>query len=279
MSQAMERIEAVRDAMVARFGAEPPAWAMVLGSGVGGLTHQLEDRQAIGYRELGLPGTDVVGHAGEVVVGLLEGVRVACLSGRNHLYEGHDPFDSVLGLRALLLWGAGGVILTSSVGSMRAEWPPGSIVMVRDHINLSGINPLRGPNLPAMGPRFPDMCQAYTPSLRKLARAAAEQHEVELHDGVYACMPGPTYETPAEIRMLRVIGASVVGMSTVPEAIALRHMGVRVAGLSVVSNLAAGVGSDLLDHSEVKDVADAAGPRLLALVESFAASLAEEPLS
>ena len=266
MSQAMERIEAVRDAMVARFGAEPPAWAMVLGSGVGGLTHQLEDRQAIGYRELGLPGTDVVGHAGEVVVGLLEGVRVACLSGRNHLYEGHDPFDSVLGLRALLLWGAGGVILTSSVGSMRAEWPPGSIVMVRDHINLSGINPLRGPNLPAMGPRFPDMCQAYTPSLRKLARAAAEQHEVELHDGVYACMPGPTYETPAEIRMLRTMGVDLVGMSVVHETIVTVHAGRPLLAFCIVANPAAGLSDKLLDHQALTAAVSASVDRLSRIV-------------
>jgi inosine/guanosine/xanthosine phosphorylase family protein len=266
MSEAMKRIEQVRDAMVDRFGPEPPAWAMVLGSGVGGLTERLVDRVAVDYRALGLPGTDVVGHAGEVVVGLLEGVRVACLSGRNHLYEGHDPFDSVLGLRALLLWGAGGVILTSSVGSIRAEWSPGSIVMVRDHINLSGVNPLRGPNLPALGPRFPDMCQAYTPRLRKLARVAADTHGVDLHDGVYACMPGPTYETPAEIRFLRTVGADLVGMSVVHEAIVTVHAGRPLLAFCIVANPAAGLSDKLLDHQALTAAVSASVERLSRIV-------------
>ncbi len=266
MGEAMERIEAVRDALVERFGAQPPAWAMVLGSGVGGLTQRLDGRQAIAYRELGLPGTDVVGHAGEVVVGDLDGVRVACLSGRNHLYEGHHPNDSVLGLRALLLWGAERVLLTSSVGSIRAEWPPGSLVMVRDHINLSGVNPLRGPNLPALGPRFPDMCQAYTPRLRELARGAADGGGVELHEGVYACMTGPSYETPAEIRMLRTMGADLVGMSVVHETISTVHAGRELLAFCIVANPAAGLSDKLLDHEALTAAVSASVERLSKVV-------------
>jgi len=248
MSKTMKRIESVRDTLVERFGAEPPTWAMVLGSGVGGLTERLEGRQAVGYGELGLPVTDVVGHAGEVVVGELEGVRVACLSGRNHLYEGHDPADSVLGLRALLLWGAQRVLLTSSVGSIRKDWPSGSIVLVRDHINLSGVNPLRGPNLGALGPRFPDMCQAYTPELRKLARRVAAEQGVEIEDGIYLCMPGPSYETPAEVRALRTLGADLVGMSVVHETIVSAHAGRPLVAFCIVANPAAGLSDKLLDH-------------------------------
>jgi purine-nucleoside phosphorylase len=266
MADSMQRIEAVRDRMVARFGAEPPRWALVLGSGVGGLTQRLAGRRAVAYRELGLPGTDVVGHAGEVAVGELEGVRVACLSGRNHLYEGHDPAESVLGLRALLLWGAQGVILTSSVGSIRPEWPPGSIVMLRDHINLSGVNPLRGPNLPALGPRFPDLCQAYTPALRKRARAAADEEGVPLHEGVYVCMPGPSYETPAEIRMLRGMGADLVGMSVVHETIVTVHAGRPLLAFCIVANPAAGLSDKLLDHEALTAAVSASVERLTRVV-------------
>jgi xanthosine phosphorylase len=266
MADSMQQIEAVRDELRRRFGAEPPRWAMVLGSGVGGLTDRLEGRVAVPYRELGLPGTDVVGHAGEVVVGDLEGVRVACLSGRNHLYEGHEPSDSVLGLRALLLWGAGGVVLTSSVGSIRAEWPPGSIVLLRDHINLSGVNPLRGPNLPALGPRFPDMCQAYTPALRKRAREVAEREQVELHEGVYVCMPGPSYETPAEIRMLRTMGADLVGMSVVHETICTVHAGRPLLAFCIVANPAAGLSDKLLDHEALTAAVSASVERLSRVV-------------
>ena len=266
MGDAMERIEGVRDAMVARFGAQPPSWAMVLGSGVGSLTQRLAGRRAAPYGELGLPGTDVVGHAGEVAVGELEGRRVACLSGRNHLYEGHAPSDAVLGLRALLLWGAERVLLTSSVGSIRAEWPPGSLVMVEDHINLSGVNPLRGPNLPELGPRFPDMCQAYDPGLRKLAREAADSRGVELHDGVYACMPGPTYETPAEVRMLRTLGADLVGMSVVHETIVTVHAGRPLLAFCIVANPAAGLSDKLLDHQALTAAVSSSVDRLSKIV-------------
>ena len=266
MSDAMDRIQAVRDRLVEHFGEAPPAWAMVLGSGVGGLTDQLEDRVAVPYGQLGLPVTDVVGHAGEVVHGKLAGVPVACLSGRNHLYEGHTPPDSVLGLRALLHWGAERVLLTSSVGSMRAEWPPGSIVLLRDHINLSGVNPLKGPNLPELGPRFPDMCQAYTPALRKLAREVATEVDVELHDGVYCCMPGPSYETPAEIRMLRVFGADLCGMSVVHETICSVHAGRPLLAFCVVANPAAGMSDKLLDHQALTQAVSASVERLSRVV-------------
>lgn len=266
MGEAMERIEAVRDTLMQRFGAQAPEWAMVLGSGVGGLTQRLEGRLAVGYRELGLPGTDVVGHAGEVVVGELDGVRVACLSGRNHLYEGHDPYDAVLGLRALLLWGAKRVLLTSSVGSIRADWPSGSIVLVRDHINLSGVNPLRGPNLAALGPRFPDMCQAYTPALRTLAREVAAEERVDIQDGVYLCMPGPSYETPAEVRALRTMGADLVGMSVVHETIVAVHAGRPLVAFCIVANPAAGLSDKLLDHEALTAAVSASVERLSRVV-------------
>ncbi len=266
MTEAMERIRGVRDLLVQNFGETPPEWALVLGSGVGGLTRQLEDRKAVPYTELGLPGTDVVGHAGEVVHGRLVGVPVACLSGRNHLYEGHDPVDAVLGLRALLYWGAKRVLLTSSVGSLRADWPPGTLVMIRDHINLSGINPLRGPNLEEIGPRFPDMCQAYTPSLQTLARTEAAKASVELRNGVYCCMPGPAYETPAEIRMLRVIGADLCGMSVVHETIVSVHAGRPLLAFCIVANPAAGMSDKLLDHHALTQAVSASVERLSRIV-------------
>ena len=258
----------------------PPVLGVVAGSGLGALGGRVEDATRIPYGDIPhMPQPSVVGHAGELVLGSIAGLPVAVLSGRVHFYEGHPVDEVVFGVRLLARLGVSSVLLTNAAGGIHPWLVPGTLVRLVDHINLTGANPLVGPNDDRLGPRFPDMSRVYCGELGGRLERAAAASRVTLASGVYAALRGPSYETPAEIRMLRVIGASVVGMSTVPEAIALRHMGVRVAGLSVVSNLAAGVGSDLLDHSEVKDVADAAGPRLLALVESFAASLAEEPLS
>ncbi len=272
----MQRIEEVRSALEASFGPAAPEWAMVLGSGVGGLTSHLDDLHTVPYAELSIPATGVPGHTGEVAVGSIDGVRVACLSGRNHLYEGHSPEESVLGLRALLHWGARRVLLTSSVGSLRAEWPPGSVVMLRDHINLSGVNPLRGPNLPAFGPRFPDMCQAYSPALRKRAREIARDERVELHEGVYACMPGPSYETPAEIRMLKVSGADLVGMSVVHEAITAVHADRPLLAFCVVANPAAGMSDKLLDHGALTAAVSHSVHRLSRLVLALVRQVADQ---
>ncbi len=266
MSETMQRIEGVEQALRAHFGDEAPRWVMVLGSGVGRLSQDLGERVAVPYAELGIPSTHVSGHAGEVVVGRMGDVRVACLSGRNHLYEGHSPARSVLGLRAALLWGAQRVLLTSSVGSLRAEWPAGSIVAVSDHINFIGVSPLQGPNLPAFGPRFPDMSELYSPALRRSAIEAAQDLGAPLHQGVYCAMPGPAYETPAEIRMLRVIGADLVGMSIVNEAAVAAHAGRPLIAFCIVANLAAGMGEKLLDHESLTSAVSGSVAQLVKVV-------------
>jgi len=241
-------IDAVRDAIEGAFGPEAPSWAVVLGSGFGSFTKALDDRRSAPYRDLGIPEPLVSGHAGELVVGRIGAARVACLSGRVHLYEGHTPDLVVLGLRALLRWGVRRVALTASVGSVRPDLGPGRLVLIRDHISFLGQNPLRGPNLDAIGPRFPDLTDAYTPALRVRAAACAARLGLALPEGVYAAMPGPSFETPAEIRALGLLGADVVGMSLVPEVIATSHAGVPLVAFGLVANLAAGLSDVPLEH-------------------------------
>lgn len=259
---------------------EAPVLGVVAGSGLGMLGDLFDDAVRFPYGDLPhMPVPSVAGHAGELVIGNLEGLRVAVLSGRVHRYEGHPMEDVVFGVRMLARLGTQNVLLTNAAGGIPPWLGPGSLCRIVDQVNMMGENPLRGPNIDALGPRFPDMSYAYCPTLGERIDRAAADASVTLNRGVYAAMMGPSYETPAEIRMLRAIGVTCVGMSTVPEAIALRHMGVRVGGISVVSNAAAGVGSSLLDHSEVKEVALEAGPRLIRVVRALAAQLAREPLS
>ena len=259
--------------------SQAPVLGIVAGSGLGALGELVEGAVRLPYAAIPwMPHPTVTGHAGELALGTLEGLPVAILSGRVHLYEGHAPADVVFGVRLLARVGAGAVLLTNAAGGIHSWLAPGTLVRIVDHINLMGRNPLSGPNLDELGPRFPDMTEAYDPLLGGLIERAAAEVGVHLERGVYAGMLGPSYETPAEIRMLRVLGAATVGMSTVPEVIALSHMGIRVGCISVVSNLAAGVSRAPLDHSEVKIVADAAGPDLLAIVRALAAALEREGL-
>lgn len=231
---------------------EAPALGLVLGSGLGGFAASLEGAARVPYADIpGFPTTSVEGHGGELVVGSVGGCRVACLSGRVHLYEGHPPSRVVLGVRLLAALGCRAALLTNAAGGIREDLAPGALLLVRDHLNLTGQNPLVGPSEPGF-PRFPDMTEIYDARLRVLALEVADEKGILLHEGVYAGLLGPSYETPAEIRMLRTLGADVVGMSTVHEAIALRHRGVRIGALSVVTNLAAGLGVGPLSHAEVQ---------------------------
>lgn len=264
----MERIDAVADRLRARFGA-PPDVAVVLGSGLGAFATALDDRDRAPYPEVGLPNSGVAGHAGELGVGRVAGRRVACFSGRLHLYEGHDTATVVLGMRALARWGCKGVVLTSAVGAIDPTLRTGDIVLVTDHLNFLGANPLRGPNLDALGPRFPDLARLYSARMRAKAREVSPE---PLREGVYAAMPGPSYETPAEIRMLGILGAHVVGMSTVPEAIAAHHAGVEVLAISVVANAAAGLTSEALEHADVTAAMNAAGARVVDLLRRVVAA-------
>ncbi len=256
----------VASALQAHFGAAPDV-GIVLGSGLGALADLLPD--SVAYRDVGLPSPGVAGHGGRVHVGTLAGKRVAAFAGRLHLYEGHSPDVAALQVRALARWGTRRVVLTSAVGGCRADLVAGTICVVADHLNLQGQNPLRGPNDDTLGTRFPDQSDLYTERLRAIAHAL----DPSLPEVVYAAMPGPNYETPAEIRMLRTLGADVVGMSLVSEAMAAGHAGLEVLALSVVANAAAGLHAGRLTHVEVTEAMGAASARLVALTRRLLEAL------
>jgi len=246
-SQIKEAADVVRSRV-----RESPTIAIVLGSGLGGLANALQDPVSMPYESLPYwPLSRVVGHEGRLVVGTLLGRSVAALSGRCHAYEGHTLQSVTFAVRVMGLLGVTGLVLTNAAGAINTAFTPGTFMAIDDHINLMGANPLEGPNDDRLGPRFPDMSQVYSARLRAVADRAAEAADLTLVHGVYAALRGPSYETPAEIRYLRTIGADAVGMSTVPEAIVARHMGIEVMGLSCISNMAAGVLPQPLDHAEV----------------------------
>jgi xanthosine phosphorylase len=246
-----------------------PAIGLVLGSGLGSIADRIEPFADLDMRELpGLPVPTVEGHRGRLRLGNLAGVPVACLQGRPHLYEGHPPATLAEPLRLLRALGCSSVILASAVGSLRPDLGPGSLVLVADHLNLHGTNPLVGPNDERIGPRFPDLVDLYDPTLRTTLRRVAETLGTALPEGVLAGWLGPCFETPAEIRMLRLSGADLVGMSMVPEAIAARHCGLRILGLGIVTNLAAGLAATPPGHAETLANAAAAAGRLAALLEA-----------
>ncbi|HEU4385893.1 MAG TPA: purine-nucleoside phosphorylase [Anaeromyxobacteraceae bacterium] len=240
-----------------------PRVGVVLGSGLSAFAERLASATAIPYQEIPeFPVAAVEGHPGHLVVGELPSpggaVPVAVMQGRVHVYEGWNAEDAAFGTRLLCRLGVRALLLTNASGAVNPALAPGDLVRLTDHLNLSGSNPLTGPNDPRLGPRFVDMQDAYHPGLGEVLEAAAGRVGVALKRGVYACVAGPSYETPAEIRMLRALGADLVGMSTVPEVIAARHMGVRVCAVAAVSNLAAGIGAGPLSHDEVT----AAGERV-----------------
>jgi xanthosine phosphorylase len=252
-----------------------PRIGLILGSGLGAIADAVADATAIGYADLpGFPRPGVEGHAGRLVLGCLAGVPVACLQGRVHLYEG-VPASAVNVLpRTLRALGCEILILTNAAGSLSPDMPAGSIALIDDHINLLGRNPLVGPNDATIGPRFPDMTEVYDRALRARARAVAARLGIPLRSGVYLATLGPSFETPAEIRAFRALGAELVGMSTVPEAISARHCGLRVLGFSIVTNLAAGIAEGALSHAETLAQAAAAGECLQRLLEDLLEELA-----
>lgn len=228
-----------------------PSVALVLGSGLGALAESVEDAVAVAYEEIpGFATTTVEGHAGRLVSGRLEGVDVLVFQGRYHAYEGHDPADLATPVRTAAVLGARTLVVTCAAGGVTRRLVPGTLMLLTDHINLMGRNPLVGPGRSGE-PRFPDMTDAYDPALRERARAAAAEVGVRPAEGVYAAMLGPSYETPAEVRMLERLGADAVGMSTVPEVIAARAAGLRVLGIALITNPAAGVVDGPLDHGDV----------------------------
>jgi purine-nucleoside phosphorylase len=253
-----------------RAGDRVPDVAIVLGSGLGDFAGQLTDAVSMPYGDLPhWPASKVIGHEGRLVIGALAGKRVAALSGRAHFYEGHDLRTVTFATRVLGRLGVKILILTNAAGGVNADLKPGMLMVMDDHINLLGSNPLVGPNDDGFGPRFPDMSEVYSKRLRALADTVARAQGLRIGHGVYVAVHGPSYETPAEIRFLRTIGADAVGMSTVPEAIAARHMGVEVLGISCITNAAAGVLPQPLNHAEVMGVARQVRGAFAALLEGI----------
>ena len=252
-----------------------PRLGLILGSGLGGLADAAQDAVQIDYADLpGFPEPGVAGHGGRLVLGRLGGLPVALLQGRRHVYEGGDPGAMRAPVRALRRMGADALLATNAAGSLRPESPPGSLMAISDHINMLGVNPLTGPNDDEVGPRFPAMRDAYDPALRDLLRRCADGLGIELPEGVYLAAHGPSFETPAEIRAFRTLGADAVGMSTVPEVILARHSGMRVAAVSAITNLAEGMGGEQLSHEQTLRYAAAASADLARLVEHFCEALA-----
>jgi purine-nucleoside phosphorylase len=262
---------------VSSLSAPKPSIGVVLGSGLGAFGDTLGDLLKVPYADVPhLPRSTVIGHAGNLCLGRVGATPVACLQGRVHLYEGHGPLRCTFAVRLLAALGCRVVLLTNAAGGIHPEFAPGDLMLITDHLNLTAQNPLTGPNEDALGPRFPDLSQAYDIAVAQAARRAATERGVTLREGVYACMPGPSYETPAEIRMLRTLGADAVGMSTVLEVIALRHQGVRVGAVSCITNLAAGISPTPLDHSEVEAIARQTRDRFVGLLERWVELVALE---
>jgi len=251
-----------------------PTIAIVLGSGLGDFANTLADSVTLPYDRLPhWPASSVIGHEGKLVIGTLLGRRVAALAGRCHLYEGHDVRTVTFAVRALGLLGINVLILTNAAGGVNTAFTQGALMVIDDHLNLMGTNPLVGPNDDRFGPRFPDMTEVYSSRLRAMADAVGRRINLELPHGVYVGLLGPSYETPAEIRYLRTIGADAVGMSTVLEALAARHMGIEVLGISCISNMAAGVLPKPLNHAEVLDTTRRIRGQFIALLEGIVGQL------
>lgn len=239
--------------------SQKPKIGIVLGSGLGVYIDQIENKIVIPYQEIPhFKKTSVEGHSGALIFGTVKEVPVVALQGRLHAYEGYAMDEIVLPVRTLAALGIEFLFLSNASGGINVDFHPGDLVTISDHINLSGRNPLVGPNIAELGPRFPDMGNAYDKELRELLHEVAQNHQINLKSGVYCSVLGPTYETPAEIRMLRIIGADLVGMSTVPEVIAANHLGLKVAGVACVTNYAAGIKQEKLSHADVKKVAEKA---------------------
>jgi purine-nucleoside phosphorylase len=244
-----------------------PEVGVVLGSGLGNVVDAIDVETAIPYGEIpGASGSTVAGHAGKMLLGRAGKVPVVVLAGRMHYYEGHDMRAVVHLARVAGRLGIKRLVVTNAAGGVNTSFQAGDLMLISDHINLMGANPLLGPNLDDLGPRFPDMSEAYPKSLRNIAREVARGIGLELKEGVYLALSGPTYETPAEIRMLRTLGADAVGMSTVPEVIAMSHMGIPVLGISCITNMAAGILDQKLSHQEVMDTTTRVQKEFTALV-------------
>jgi purine-nucleoside phosphorylase len=251
-----------------------PRIAVVLGSGLGAFADELSDRVEIPYAGIpDWPASTAVGHAGKLVFGKLDDLEMVVMAGRSHLYEGYTPAQVTLGVRVLHALGVRSILFTNAAGGINLSYSQGALVLISDHINLQGSNPLIGPNDDSAGPRFPDMTDAYSAACRAVAHQAAAQLGIPVSEGVYAALSGPSYETPAEIRYLRTIGADLVGMSTVPEVIVANHLGMRVLAISCVTNMAAGILPQKINHEEVLETGRKVRDTLVRLLKAVAVRL------
>jgi len=252
-----------------------PRVGLILGSGLGALAEQVQDAVAIPYREIPhFRASTVQGHSGRLVLGTLAKQKVVVMQGRTHFYEGHSMREITFPVRVMRLLGMEILIVTNAAGGLSPQFAPGELMLITDHINFVGMgghNPLIGPNDPELGPRFPDMASAYDPGLRTIARQVGEAAQIPLHEGVYVCLAGPSFETPHEVHFLRLIGADAVGMSTVPEVIVARHMGVRVLGISGITNVHSTDPSRPREttHEEVLEAGETIAPRMIELVHGI----------
>lgn len=247
-----------------------PTIGLILGSGLGALAEEIENPVTIPYREIPhFAKSEAIGHANELVIGQLKGKTVVAMKGRFHYYEGYSLDEVTFPVRVMKALGVENVIITNACGAINTSFQPGDLMLITDHLNLVGNNPLIGPNNDELGTRFPDMTQVYNPALRKIASTVAEKQNMSLQHGVYAWWSGPTYETPAEIRMIRTLGADAVGMSTVPEAIVANHGGMKVLGISCLTNMAAGILDQPLHHDEVIEVAGKVRVKFVELVKGI----------
>ncbi|MED3842462.1 purine-nucleoside phosphorylase [Geobacillus stearothermophilus] len=254
----------------------PPEIGLILGSGLGVLADEIEEAVRIPYEDIpGFPVSTVEGHAGRLIYGRLEGATVVAMQGRFHYYEGYSLQEVTFPIRVMKALGVRELIVTNAAGGINERFQPGDFMIISDHINLLGTNPLIGPNDPELGPRFPDMTEAYSRRLRELAKETAARLGVRVHEGVYVANTGPSYETPAEIRMIRTLGGDAVGMSTVPEVIVARHGGIEVLGISCISNMAAGMSDAPLHHDEVVETAERVKTDFLRLVKAIVAEMAK----
>ena len=252
-----------------------PKVGLVLGSGLGAFADELSSATKIPYGKIpGFPRSTVEGHAGRLVIGKLGNVSIAAMQGRVHLYEGYSAKDAVFPMRVLGRLGIRAAILTNAAGAINVAYSQGALVVIRDHINLQGTNPLIGPNDERFGVRFPDMSQAYAKAYREIALREAKRLGMAIYEGVYAALAGPSFETPAEIRYLKTIGADLVGMSTVPEVIVARQMGIRVLGISCVTNMAAGILDQPLTHEEVMATGERVKGQFMSLLHAVIPSIA-----
>ncbi|MGI6161338.1 MAG: purine-nucleoside phosphorylase [Christensenellales bacterium] len=265
----MDRIKGAADYIAANT-PQKPSIGIVLGSGLGGFAESISGAVSIDYRDIpGFPTTGAPGHKGKWISANIEGAEIAVMQGRMHCYEGWSAAEAALPVRTMRLLGVDTLLITAAAGGVNPDFAPGTLMAIEDHINLSGYNPLNGPNIEELGPRFPDMTYAYDADLREKLFKATNNIGVKLESGVYAMMAGPSFETPAEIRMLNALGADAVGMSAVIEAIAANHCGMRVAALCLISNAAAGITKARLTHEEVLEAGAAAAEKVSLIISEF----------